>query len=522
MPRPDLAGGRRGSRLIATAAAAVGLLLLAGCTGTTVPQAEGTGAVLPDAHASEHAKPEHAKPRHVTRSPPPSLTLRTGNGRHSNGVVASGGSRAPYNYAPSVLDIGGSYRMWWCSQLPGSARPGDQILYATGASADGPFAGPDGAPGDRVFGNSAIGFDSLHTCDPSVIEVDGTYYLYYTGTADAGGNHNSIGLATSHDGVHWTRAHNGLAIVAASGDTSRTNAYGAGQPSALYLNGYFYLMFTDTTGGAATPDGAGQFVLRSLDPAFQQDVQALGPSGFTSVAGATGPRTRSVVDANTSDWMWVDALQAFAIASDGPQGTTITFWDANFTYQPYQPVVIGGPQREGPGLVRTPDGHAPVSTTNPCGQIPLDVIRPTGGDNGPNGLEHFGLDLTAVPGCQQPGTAASLLAGFAVPAPDRTIDIVVGERLVEVERRSVALALAKGMIDDPPAAIAALPVAARLAAGAKAVTAPGRPVGITADGKLWVLGAATVAALNSSPVATISDQQWDAYPRGADLSDLRP
>jgi hypothetical protein len=511
MPRPNLAGR------VAVAASAVGLLLLAGCAATAVPQAEGAGAVLPDAHAHSSTQAERA-----AQSPPQSVPLRTANPRRSNGVVASGGSRAPYNYAPTVLDIGGSYRMWWCSQLPGSARPGDQILYATSASPNGPFAGPDGAPGERVFNNSAGGFDSLHTCDPSVIQVGGTYYLYYTGTPDPGGNHNSIGLATSRDGVHWTRANNGVAILAASGETTRANAYGAGQPSALYLDGWFYLMFTDTTGKAAAPDGAGQFVLRSPDPAFGRGVQALGPAGFTPVARATGARTRSVADATTSDWMWVDALQAFAIASDGQQGTVVTFWNAGFTYQPYQPVVIGGPQREGPGLVRTPDGHAPVSTTDPCGQVPLDVLRATGGNNGPSGLAHFGLDLTGVPGCQRAGTAASLLAGFAVPAPDRTVDIVVGGHLVEVERRSVALALAKGMVTDPPAAIAALPVAAHLKAGVAAITAPGRPVAVAADGKLWVLGSTTVAALNSSAVATVSDQRWDAYPRGADLSDLRP
>jgi hypothetical protein len=499
-------------------AAALGLLLLAGCAGTTVPQAEGTGAVLPDAHAQQR-NGKQSDP--VAQHPPLAVSLRTGNARQSNGIVASGGLSAPYNYAPTVLDVGGSYRMWWCSQLPGTPRPGDQILYATAASPNGPFAGPDGAPGERVFSNSADGFDKLHTCDPSVVEVGGVYYLYYTGTSDPRGNHNSIGLATSTDGVHWTRANKGAAIVAASGETIRPNAYGAGQPSVLYLDGWFYLMFTDTTGQAATRDGAGQFVLRSPDPAFQQGVQALGPSGFTAAAGATGPRTRSVVDANTSDWMWVDALQAFAIASDGPQGTTLTFWDADFTYQPYQQVLIGGPQREGPGLIRTPDGHAPVSTTDPCGQVPLDVIRPTGGNNGPNGLRHFGVDLTAAPGCRSVDTAASLLAGFAVPAPDRTIDIVVADHLIEVERRSVALALARGMIDNPPAALASLPVAAHLAAGVVAVTAPGRPVGIKADGKMWVLGPAAVAALNASPVATISDQQWDDYPRGADLSELR-
>jgi hypothetical protein len=413
--------------------------------------------------------------------------------------------------------------MWWCSQLPGTPRPGDQILFATSASVNGPFVGPNRAPGQEVFGNSPSGFDSLHTCDPSVIDVDGIYYLYYTGTSDAAGNNNSVGLATSTDGVHWNRANRGHPIVSPSGDVRRPNAYGAGQPSAVYVNGWFYLMFTDTTGSAAAQDGSGQFVVRSPDPTFQRDVEALGPNGFTSVSSATGPRSRSVADATTSDWMWVDALQAFAIASDSAAGTTITFWDASFTYHPYQQVVVNGAQREGPGLVRTAQGHAPVSTANPCGQVPVDLFRATGGSASPNGLMHFGIDVDGLHACQQRATALTLLDGFAVPAPDRTVDIVVGDRLLEVERRSVALALAAGMLTNPPAVVASLPVEAHLKAGAAAVAAPGRGLGITLDdGKLWLIGATVVAQLNSSPVATITDQEWNAYPRGTDLSDLRP
>jgi hypothetical protein len=390
-------------------------------------------------------------------------------------------------------------------------------------SQNGPFGVSRGAAAARVFTNSPSGFDRLHTCDPSVIEVDGVYYLYYTGTANAAGDDNAIGLATSSDGVHWKRADNGAPIISAAEDVRRSNVYGAGQPSALYRDGWFYLMFTDTSGGAAGADGAGQFVVRSQDPAFQRGVQALGPDGFGAAASATGPRTRSVADATTSDWMWVDALNAYAIASDNPGGTTVTFWDANFTYHPFQPVQIGGAVREGPGLVRTAEGHAPVSMTDPCGQVPLDVLRATGGNQGPNGIAHFGIDVDGLHSCQGRSTALALLDGFAIPAPDRTVDLVVGDRLVEVERRSVALSLAVGMLADPPPSIVSLPVAAHLKPGATAVSAPGKPLGIKLDDdKLWVVGGASVATLNSSPVTTVTAQQWDAYPRGTDLSALRP
>lgn len=488
---------------------AFGLVLLTACTGVAgKPLAEGNQGVLAGNKPATSTAP----------TVPASIALATGPQRASAGVIASGGPQAPYNYAPTIMAAGGRYRMWWCSQLPGVPRAGDQILYATAPSPDGPFAGPDGAPGDQVFGNSPAGFDSLHTCDPSVLLVNGTYYLYYTGTGDPGGNDNAIGLAVGSDGVHWTRADNGAPIISASGDQAG-HPYGAGQPSAVYLDGWFYLMFTDTTGAAGDSGGGGQYVLRSADPTFQTGVQALGQYGFVPVANATTARLRSVVDATTSDWMWVDALNAFAIAS----GTTITFWDADFTYHPYRRLTLPGTETEGPGLVRRPDGHAPVATTDPCGRVPVDVVRPTARGAGPDGLMHVGADITGLHACDQPGQARLLLNGFAVPAPDRTVDLVVDGKLVEVERRSVALALAVGLDDDPPASITALPVVAHLKAGAPALSAPGRPVGVLLDdGELWPIGTADVAQADSSPVTTVPVQRWDAYPRGSDLAALRP
>ena len=119
--------------------AAAGLTLLTACSGVTVkPLAEGTQGVLPG------NKPA-ATSQHSTT--PASIALATGPSRASAGVVASGGSQAPYNYAPSVMATGGRYRMWWCSQL-GIAEPGgDDILLAESGSLDGGFVGPDGTPG---------------------------------------------------------------------------------------------------------------------------------------------------------------------------------------------------------------------------------------------------------------------------------------------------------------------------------------------------------------------------------------
>lgn len=442
--------------------------------------------------------------------PPPSLPLTTDRARQTAGTLVSGGPAAPYNYAPTVLVDGGQYRIWWCSQLPGIGVPGDDILASSAPELHGPY--PDGT---AVFHGTGSGFDAMHTCDPSVIRVDGVYYLYYTGAAGDGPDANSIGLATSTDGVNWQRVGSGP-IVTPSGEVKRANTYGVGQPSVLRLDGWFYLMFTDTTGSAANSGGAGQFVLRSPDPTFAAGTQALTPSGFQPVNSTNAHRTLSIANAFSADWMWVDALNAFALAHevDG-KGTVITFWDSDFTTHPYQDVVLPGRWKEGPGLVRRPDGHAPASADDPCGRVPIDVVRATEDTgNGPTDMALFGMDLAGVVGC---GSLATL-GGVAMPSPDREVVMVVDGKLVKFERRSVAEQVGVEVLDKPVAGIDSLPVVATVKAGAKVLHAPDRPYAfLLDDGKLWPVGAAAVQA-DSAQVSEVTDQQWDTYPKGSDLS----
>jgi hypothetical protein len=489
--------------------------LLSSCTaGVTSTQAEGTAPVVP---------PVAPKGPKATQSNDP-VPLTVDRPRGSPGVIAAGGGDSPYNYGPTVLVDGGRYRMWWCSQLGEALPAGDDVLYAESPALDGPFGAWDGAMAKPVLSGSVSGFDGMHACDPSVIRVGSTYYLYYTGASGDHAHGNAIGVATSTDGLVWQRAHNGAPIVGPAYDTIRDNTYGAGQPSVLHLDGWFYLMFTDTTGKAAGWNGAGQFVLRAKDPLFLSGVQALGDRGFATVAGTNAPRARSVVDAFSADWMWVAALDAFAIAHETESGTTITFWNADFTAQPYQQVTMPGPWREGPGLARTAEGHAPISVEDPCGRVPIDVVRATvdGAAGAPTNLTHFGLDVTGVPGCPTKESGTAVLNGFAVPSPERTMDLVVGGKVVRLERRSVTDKLAKLVLDRRPAIVDSMPVAARIQAGAKAVRSPDGQVGMVLDGgKLWLIGAAEVAELNSSVVTAVTEAEWRSYERAGDLAALR-
>jgi hypothetical protein len=497
-------------------AALLALLLTAACTNSEASPQPGDGpaiAVVPGQTPSPKAKPDQGDR--------PPLALSTSRARKSSGVVAAGGGDAPYNYAPSVLLDGGRYRMWWCSQL-GTAKPaGDDILLAESRSMNGPFADSRSRRAVASFSGRGSGFDAMHTCDPSVIRVAGLYYMYYTGAANDHEHGNAIGLATSHDGRTWTRVNDGKPLITSARHVSNGNTYGSGQPSALYLGGLFYLMFTDTTGDGTGHNGAGQFVLRSPDATFSRDVEALGPDGFERVPD-TSARKRVIVDAFSADWMWDDSLAAFAVAHETREGTTITFWDFDFHDNPYAPVVLPGSWREGPGLIRRPDGHAVVSTANPCGSAPIDVVRATRqGRFGPSDLKHFGIDLGGFDACQDQGRALLALDGFAMPSPQRTIDLVVKGALVRVDRRAVAEKLGVRVLDRRVRALDDVEVAAHLKPGAEAVTAPHRGIGFVLDDKLWRFGSADAATLNSSPARQLTDQEWDAYERGPDLDPPR-
>jgi hypothetical protein len=473
-------------------------MTLASCS-EAQPQADGVGnAVIGGAQAAP-----------ANQSRPGPRALSAGSQRAESGVVVAAGENAQYNYAPSVMIDGGRVRMWWCSQLVSAAPPGDDVLYAEAPALIGPYSTPR-----AVFGGTGAGFDGRHTCDPSVLRVNGTYLLYYTGAPNDHSAGNAIGLATSPDGVTWTRAKGGEPIVSSSYDVGRANKYGAGQPSVLYLDGWYYLMFTDTNGRGAGDNGAGQFVLRSTDPAFGRGVEMLTTGGFVPGHG----RERSIVDAFSADWMFSDALDAFMIGHETVDGTTITFWNKDFTANPYQPVLVAGPWEEGPGLGRRADGHAPIAGDDPCGRVPIDVIRATRNRAEPTDLKRFGLDLTNIGGCATRASAFATLNGFAMPSAQRTVDMVLGSALYRVDRRSVAEAFGAVVVDRRPEILNNVSPAAHVVAGAEAVHATDRGVGLLLDGKLYPIGSAEVAGVNSSHVVEVLPATWDSYLRGPALA----
>src|SRR5579872_2158586 len=123
--------------------------------------------------------------------------------------------RKGYDYAPAIIFDDGIYRLYWCAGIAG-----DFIVHSASQRLEGPWHGVKSGFLNtfdialRPTG-SRTDFDGLHTCDPSVIKVGGTYYLYYGGNfADDG--LTAVGVARSDDGVHFQRMNRGKPIFTAA------------------------------------------------------------------------------------------------------------------------------------------------------------------------------------------------------------------------------------------------------------------------------------------------------------------
>jgi hypothetical protein len=110
------------------------------------------------------------------------------------------------------------------------------------------------------------------------------------------------------------------------------------------------------------------------------------------------------------------------------------------------------------------------------------------------------------------------LDGFAVPSPSRTVDLVVGGKIVRFDRRSVAAQLAVRVLARRPPSLDRVEVAARVTPGVPVRRATGRGVAFLLDDQLWRISSENVAAANSSVSTDITPQQWDAYEHGLDLA----
>lgn len=150
-----------------------------------------------------------------------------------------------YDYAPSAMyGDGNNIRMWW-----GSNNNGHDGIYHSYFTSSG-WATPQ-----LVMQSSSSGWDSYHTCDPSVIKgsfsynnTNYQYAMYYTGTYDPAGRDSHIGVAFSNDGLSWVR-YSGP-VVGPQGNAA--GSYGAGMQTVYRdSSGLITMVYYDSTTGGS-------------------------------------------------------------------------------------------------------------------------------------------------------------------------------------------------------------------------------------------------------------------------------
>jgi beta-1,4-mannooligosaccharide phosphorylase len=150
---------------------------------------------------------------------PPPHSLLHGTGKTESAPHGQGNI-----YAPDVLFEGGFYRMWY----GGQGRDGHDRIHLAESK--------DGANWTRrgvVLHNG--GANQVN--DPSVVNVGGTYFMYYTRAG--AGVVDEIALATSKDGI----ACEAKGVVLKPGREGDWDSLLVGRPSVLHENGTFKMWY---------------------------------------------------------------------------------------------------------------------------------------------------------------------------------------------------------------------------------------------------------------------------------------
>ena len=152
------------------------------------------------------------------------------------------GSGAGYRYGPTVFsNADGSIDIFFAA--PGICGQWDWITYK-----HSPDGGTTWTDEKKVLGPTAGSEDAYSTCDPGVVKFGDYWYIGYTSTADSRGLFNHVYVARSKNingpyekwnGSGW--GGNPKAIITFNGNA---DAWGAGEPSFIFLNEKLYIYYT--------------------------------------------------------------------------------------------------------------------------------------------------------------------------------------------------------------------------------------------------------------------------------------
>jgi hypothetical protein len=199
-------------------------------------------------------------------------------------------------------NLSGSANNWFWSQIfdgqamVNPANSSELLMYCTGmtppvangvqavglwkASASDPCTWSQSGITNPRLGPNANYWDNMTTVSGNrlgcVVYVSGVFYMYYTGNRS--GSHNAIGLATSTDGVNFTRTGNsgtnlGMVLTASVDEANLED------PAVIYDNGTWYMMYA-----YRFPDGESTYISGRTLPAYRM-AQSTDGINWTKVGG---------------------------------------------------------------------------------------------------------------------------------------------------------------------------------------------------------------------------------------------
>jgi hypothetical protein len=158
-----------------------------------------------------------------------------------------------YDWGACVIRVDGLYHMWWVRGVTNTVPllfpegVGDTIWHAESHN------GVQWTNGQEVL--RAAGpptQEGQHVARPSVVKVADTFYMFYESACPE----NQIFLATSADGVNWTKYPDNQSPQPVIGLGSHTNrgGYGLGQPSVFFKDNMFHMYYVATPFSNSWPD----------------------------------------------------------------------------------------------------------------------------------------------------------------------------------------------------------------------------------------------------------------------------
>ncbi|HEY4311866.1 MAG TPA: hypothetical protein VGN12_20630 [Pirellulales bacterium] len=235
--------------------------------------------------------------------------------------------------------------------------------------------------------------------------------MYYEGIPTFTSTENQIGVASSSDGITFSRLNGGNPIVSPHASGS---GYGAGYASVSFLDGWYYMSYYDKSGA----DGLYHiYVMRSTDPLFpanssvtqevRNDGGVVGFYPYSSILHTTYSVLRLIGgDMVNADLKYVGSLGMWSLSNDGDTGfsrTDVFFF--NKTFSQYLGVAaVAGTWSQGPALLASPWGvtipnRLSNQFANEC-NVPLDLVRTPNQSNVELWeLAHSGEDLLVSGTC---------------------------------------------------------------------------------------------------------------------------